>query len=313
MATSYAEAARDENKYKNKNDDCKIGNVKPIFLLETDVFDDFDKALERRARSINTSNVDTNEEDGVEQPREVRPPLRLLNDHSDSVVTLGDNIVIDDTPANKSRRWDALHCIQSQLAAVPLKDKQRNRNVMVLGTSDKVAILDIAKPICEDVLYLKRSALTSQFERYFTVVGSFNNLPLENHCLEESKSGALTSLKVHNSYEMAVMKSKLALDTSNVESEDQGETQRDSIVNVQANSPVNVQPVQTKSRKIKRPQNMPILQMAIFAGPLSPTPAVSPTPALSPGLSPTLYCHQLQVVDFQDMLVIDNYLDLMQI
>ncbi|CAG2188311.1 unnamed protein product [Mytilus edulis] len=42
------------------------------------------QALERRARSINTSNVDTNEEDGVEQPREVRPPLRLLNDHSDS-------------------------------------------------------------------------------------------------------------------------------------------------------------------------------------------------------------------------------------
>ncbi|CAG2252381.1 unnamed protein product [Mytilus edulis] len=36
-----------------------------------------------------------------------------------------------------------------------------------------------------------------------------------------------------DSYEMAVMKSKLALDTSNVESEDQGETQRDSIVNVQ--------------------------------------------------------------------------------
>ncbi|CAG2237712.1 unnamed protein product [Mytilus edulis] len=36
-----------------------------------------------------------------------------------------------------------------------------------------------------------------------------------------------------DSYEMAVMKLKLALDTSNVESEDQGETQRDSIVNVQ--------------------------------------------------------------------------------
>ncbi|CAG2198654.1 unnamed protein product [Mytilus edulis] len=42
MATSYAEAARDENKYKNKNDDCKIGNVKPIFLLETDVFGEND-------------------------------------------------------------------------------------------------------------------------------------------------------------------------------------------------------------------------------------------------------------------------------
>ncbi|XP_052097293.1 uncharacterized protein LOC127732253 [Mytilus californianus] len=56
---------------------------------------------------------------------------------------------------------------------------------------------------------------------------------------------------------MAVMKSKLALDTSNVESEDQGETQTNSPVNiqpVQTNSPVNVQPVQTKSRTIKRPQ-----------------------------------------------------------
>ncbi|CAG2200037.1 unnamed protein product [Mytilus edulis] len=42
MATSYAEAARDENRYKNKNDDCKIGNVKPIFLLETDVFGEHD-------------------------------------------------------------------------------------------------------------------------------------------------------------------------------------------------------------------------------------------------------------------------------
>ncbi|VDI49210.1 Hypothetical predicted protein [Mytilus galloprovincialis] len=42
MATSYAEAAREENKYKNKNDDCKIGNVKPIFLLETDVFGEND-------------------------------------------------------------------------------------------------------------------------------------------------------------------------------------------------------------------------------------------------------------------------------
>ncbi|VDI12131.1 Hypothetical predicted protein [Mytilus galloprovincialis] len=143
------------------------------FLIDNEEMlhiDDFDKGLERRARSINTSNVDTNEEDGVEQPREVRPTLRLLNDHSDSIVQrklkqkqselpicLQDWILdIDDTPANKSRRWDAFHCIQSQLAAVPLKDKQRNRNVMVLGTSDKVAILDIAKPICEDVLCLKR-------------------------------------------------------------------------------------------------------------------------------------------------------------
>ncbi|XP_063417282.1 uncharacterized protein LOC134699797 isoform X2 [Mytilus trossulus] len=62
-----------------------------------------------------------------------------------------------------------------------------------------------------------------------------------------------------DSFEMAVIKSKLALDTSNVESEDQGETQRDSPVNVQpeqSNSPVNVQPVpvHTKSRTIKRPQ-----------------------------------------------------------
>ncbi|CAC5386299.1 unnamed protein product [Mytilus coruscus] len=60
-----------------------------------------------------------------------------------------------------------------------------------------------------------------------------------------------------DSFEMAVMKSKLALDTSNVESEDQGETQTNSPVNVQpvqTNSPVNVQPVQPKSRTIKRPQ-----------------------------------------------------------
>ncbi|CAG2222937.1 unnamed protein product [Mytilus edulis] len=95
------------------------------FLIDNEEMlhiDDFDKALERRARSINTSNVDTNEEDGVEQPREVRPPLRLLNDHSDSVgkrfnargfaiqinnllvVTVPINIFIDDTSANKSRR-----------------------------------------------------------------------------------------------------------------------------------------------------------------------------------------------------------------
>ncbi|CAC5389514.1 unnamed protein product [Mytilus coruscus] len=60
-----------------------------------------------------------------------------------------------------------------------------------------------------------------------------------------------------DSFEMAVMKSKLALDTSNVESEDQGETQTNSPVNVQpvqTNSPVNVQPVHPKSRTIKRPQ-----------------------------------------------------------
>ena len=44
MATSYAEAGRDGNKYKNKNksDECKIGNVKPIFLDETDVFGEND-------------------------------------------------------------------------------------------------------------------------------------------------------------------------------------------------------------------------------------------------------------------------------
>ncbi|CAG2217414.1 unnamed protein product [Mytilus edulis] len=75
------------------------------------------------------------------------------------VVTVPINIFIDDTSANKSRRWDALHCIQTQLAGIPLKDKQRNRNVMVLGTSDKVAILDIAKPICDDILSLKSSGI----------------------------------------------------------------------------------------------------------------------------------------------------------
>ena len=46
----------------------------------------------------------------------------------------------------------------------------------------------------------------------------------------------INTFEFADSYEMAVMKSKLALDTSNVESEDQGETQTD--------SPVNVQPVQ---------------------------------------------------------------------
>ncbi|CAC5407237.1 unnamed protein product [Mytilus coruscus] len=66
MATSYAsyaEAASDENKNKNKNDDYKIGNVKPIFLLETDVFGENDmNHIGQRPFLINTEINDQTED-----------------------------------------------------------------------------------------------------------------------------------------------------------------------------------------------------------------------------------------------------------
>ncbi|CAG2218194.1 unnamed protein product [Mytilus edulis] len=109
---------------KNQNQKAKKGEIPdkelwtkhPVRIFS--YTDDFDKALERRARSVNTSNVDTNEEDGVEQPREVRPPLRLLNDHSDSEEE-------DFRPPRKSTPQPKSARPQSQLPTPPA---YHNRN-----------------------------------------------------------------------------------------------------------------------------------------------------------------------------------------
>ncbi|VDI39311.1 Hypothetical predicted protein [Mytilus galloprovincialis] len=114
-----------------------LGVMKRLFLLW--LKDDFDKALERRARSINTSNVDTNEEDGVEQPREVRPPLRLLNDHSDSEDSHDEDDLSPLLPLDSSLFSEATILIQEYSFNLE-EDQQKNGNLKVKTWIDDMRV-----------------------------------------------------------------------------------------------------------------------------------------------------------------------------
>uniref|UniRef100_A0A8W8NVP9 Uncharacterized protein n=1 Tax=Magallana gigas TaxID=29159 RepID=A0A8W8NVP9_MAGGI len=51
----------------------------------------------------------------------------------------------------KSRRWAPLHGIQAQLAGLPLEEKNKNKNSIFLAASEQVAMMELLKPVCDDI------------------------------------------------------------------------------------------------------------------------------------------------------------------
>ena len=72
------------------------------------------------------------------------------------VVNVPINLFMDDLSANTSRRWAPIHAVQGQIAGLPLEEKNRGKNVTFLGLSEKMPILDLMRPICEDIQKCKQ-------------------------------------------------------------------------------------------------------------------------------------------------------------
>lgn len=71
------------------------------------------------------------------------------------IVKLPLNIFADDLSANQSRRWAPMHGIQAQASGLPLTEKMRNKNTFFLAASETVSMMDLMKPICEDLRLCK--------------------------------------------------------------------------------------------------------------------------------------------------------------
>ncbi|XP_048756479.2 uncharacterized protein LOC125667163 isoform X2 [Ostrea edulis] len=71
------------------------------------------------------------------------------------IVKLPLNIFVDDLSANQSRRWAPMHGIQAQASGLPLTEKMRNKNTFFLAASETVSMMDLIKPICEDLRLCK--------------------------------------------------------------------------------------------------------------------------------------------------------------
>lgn len=71
------------------------------------------------------------------------------------IIKIPLNIFVDDLSANQSRRWAPLHGIQAQLAGLPLEEKNKNKNSIFLAASEQVAMMELLKPVCDDIKMCK--------------------------------------------------------------------------------------------------------------------------------------------------------------
>lgn len=67
------------------------------------------------------------------------------------VITVPLNLFMDDMSANQSKRWSPLHAIQGQLSGLSVEEKNRGKNVFLLGVADRMNILELVSPICQDI------------------------------------------------------------------------------------------------------------------------------------------------------------------
>nr|XP_022293442.1 uncharacterized protein LOC111104031 [Crassostrea virginica] len=83
------------------------------------------------------------------------------------VWTLPINIFIDDTSANRSKRWLGLHCIQMQLAGLKLNLRQGQDSIQLLSASEKVEPLTLMQPLISDIQTCKRTRKTeAEIQQY---------------------------------------------------------------------------------------------------------------------------------------------------
>lgn len=65
------------------------------------------------------------------------------------------NLFIDDMSANRSKRWAPMHAVQAQASGLSLAEKARNQNTIFLSSSETVSMMDLIKPICDDLQVCK--------------------------------------------------------------------------------------------------------------------------------------------------------------
>ncbi|CAG2198771.1 unnamed protein product [Mytilus edulis] len=86
--------------------------------------------------------------------------------HGDKVVyTVPVNFFMDDTSSNVSKRWSPLHCIQMQLAGIPVSERQLADNIKFISASTDVAILEMMKPVVDELIEIKRIGIDA-FDAY---------------------------------------------------------------------------------------------------------------------------------------------------
>ncbi|CAC5375471.1 unnamed protein product [Mytilus coruscus] len=73
------------------------------------------------------------------------------------VIHMPVNVFIDDTSGNKSRKWNPYHLWTVQMAGLPNRYKQQKHYHHFLTVSNKVSIMDIGKPIIDDINDLCRN------------------------------------------------------------------------------------------------------------------------------------------------------------
>lgn len=84
--------------------------------------------------------------------QEINRILELdIQDHRYPIYTLPVNLFMDDTSANKSKKWKALHCVQMQLAGLPKVLKQDPQTVKFISASTDVPILEMVRGILCDI------------------------------------------------------------------------------------------------------------------------------------------------------------------
>lgn len=66
---------------------------------------------------------------------------------------------MDDTSANKSKKWKPLHCLQLQLAGLPKNLKQNPQSIKFVAASTDVPILEMARAVISDIKESERQVL----------------------------------------------------------------------------------------------------------------------------------------------------------
>ncbi|XP_033760463.1 uncharacterized protein LOC117342414 isoform X2 [Pecten maximus] len=79
----------------------------------------------------------------------LQPNLHKANQHT--VQCFPVNLFFDDTSANKSKKWNALHCIQLQMAGLPVDARQQSNNIKFVSASNEVAMMEMISAVVEDL------------------------------------------------------------------------------------------------------------------------------------------------------------------
>lgn len=79
---------------------------------------------------------------------------------SGKIVTVVPVILFtDDTSGNKSKQWNKFDSWCLKIAGLPMKENAKLSNIHLICCSNKCSVLDMAKPVCEDLLKLETNGI----------------------------------------------------------------------------------------------------------------------------------------------------------